>query len=225
MGASFITLAKNLLLDANSKGTISYQTSVINVLVNVMNHAKNAKKDLAAEQAITGQIEDVFLSEDFDANAFIAKARNEMITTKNADYGAWVGTAIAKIEKFNLEHKDEISANKKVDANSVETAIRTIKLWLADPNNPDNLKNMRDMGWQAGLYKSVAEFLQAVFSKDSTLGDSILLQDDIVAIFETVSGLKDSLVKDIANESKAALIATLKANGFTDLAARLEAIK
>jgi len=165
------------------------------------------------------------LDDKFDANAFIAKARNEMLTTKNADYGAWVGTAIAKIEKFNLEHKDEINANKKVDANSVEVAIRTIKKWLADPENPDNLKNMRDMGWQAGLYKSVAEFLQAVFSKDSTLGDSSLLQDDIVEIFKTVSGLKDSLVKTQAQNSLLGLLVTLKANGFTVLAARLEAIK
>ena len=145
-----------------------------------------------------------------------------MLTSKNADYGAWVGTAITRIEKFNLEHKDEIDATKKVDANSVETAVRTIKAWLADPNN---LKNMRNMNWQAGLYKSLAALLQAVYSKGSTLGDSILLQTDIVSIFETVSELKDSLVKNMANESKTALIATLKANGFTDLASRLEALK
>jgi flagellar motility protein MotE (MotC chaperone) len=228
MGASFITLAKNLLLDANSKGTISYQTSVINVLVNVMNHAKNAKKDLAVEQAIIESIEDVFLDEKFDANAFIDKARNEMRTTPNADYGAWVGTAVAKIEKFNLEHKDEIDASKQITTDKIELTVDMIKEWLLDPKK-DNLKNMREMAWQAGLYKALADLMGAL-ANDKELGGILKegdssLADDLVAIFETVSGLKDSLVKDIANESKAALIATLKANGFTDLAARLEAIK
>jgi hypothetical protein len=145
-----------------------------------------------------------------------------MRTTKNADYGAWIGTGIANIEKFNLEHKDEIDAKKQVTLDKIEVSIRSIKAWLADPNN---LKDMRIMSWQSGLYKALAELMGAL-AVDEELGAALqdsesLMADDLVDIFKTVSGLKDSLVKTQAQTNLQGLVTALNTNGFTALATRL----
>ncbi|MFA5100465.1 MAG: hypothetical protein WC547_06245 [Candidatus Omnitrophota bacterium] len=210
LGNTYINFTReSLLLDADNGGSVTLQTSAINLMTHVKATAEAKKFDTVAEKC-----KNVLLDKDFDAASYIAKARNEMKSTPNADHAAFVGQGLANIEKIHLAAKTE-----KIDAASIKATIADIKAWLADPNH---LKDMRIMQWQRALYEALAALVKEISQDDSGVVLDSAMQDDIFAIFATVPGLKDSLVKELATQDAAGMATTLRANGFNELASRIE---
>jgi len=200
----------SLLLSAEDGGSVTIQSSVINLLTRVMSAAENKKLDSLARKC-----KDVLLDEEFDVGGYIDKARTEMNTAKSADHAAFVARALANIEKINLQNN-----TGEVNAGDLKATIADIKAWLSDPNH---LKDMRNMHWQKMLYDALKALLKEVYKKGSDLGADKALQDDIVAIFATVPGLQDSLVKKLATQDARNLAAALRKNGYKELASRIDA--
>ncbi|HRZ14050.1 MAG TPA: tetratricopeptide repeat protein [Candidatus Omnitrophota bacterium] len=207
---AFITLARDsYLLGEEEGGSTSLQVSVVNVLTALMNTA-NAVKDTDYAKKCS----DVLLDKDFDVDDFIEKARELTKSTTNADWAAYICTALANLAKINLA-KD----TGKVTDTDVKNIVADIKAWLADPNH---LLDMRNMHWQKDLYEAVAALAKQVYEKDAALGKDSALADDLVAIFTTIAGLKDSLVQEFGTTAVEGLVKSLKENGYKDLAYRLE---
>ncbi|MFA5100759.1 MAG: tetratricopeptide repeat protein [Candidatus Omnitrophota bacterium] len=209
---AYISFAeKSLLLSADEGGCVTVQSSAINLLMHL--------KDAAKAKGLDGVVEkctDVLLNKDFDLEGFVDKARKEMNATTNADHAAFIARALANIETINLANN-----TGKVDAKMVKDTIADIKAWITVP---EHLKDMRNRGWQKKLYDALTALLKQVYTKGSDLGDDKAMQENIVAIFGTISGLKDSLVKKLATADMNSLIKHLKANGFKDLAYKIEMI-
>jgi len=209
---AYISFAeKSLLLSADEGGCVTVQSSAINLLMHL--------KDAATAKGLDGvvkQCTDALLNKDFDLEGFVDKARKEMNVTTNADYAAFVARALANIETVNLANN-----TGKVDAKMVRDTIADIKAWITVP---EHLKDMRNRGWQKKLYDALTALLKQVYKKGSSLGDDKAMQENIVAIFGTISGLKDSLVKKLATADMNSLIKHLKAEGFKDLAYKIEMI-
>ncbi|HOU35799.1 MAG TPA: tetratricopeptide repeat protein [Candidatus Omnitrophota bacterium] len=209
---AYISFAqKSLLLSADEGGCVTIQSSAINLLTHL--------KDVAKAKGLEGVVEkctNVLLDKDFDLEGFVDKARKEMNATANADHAAFVARALANIETINLANN-----TGKVDAKMVKETIADIKAWITVP---EHLKDMRHRDWQRRLYDALTALLKQAYKKGSTLGDDKAMQENIVAIFGTISGLKDSLVKKFATADMNSLIKHLKSEGFKDLAYKIEMI-
>jgi hypothetical protein len=209
LGNAYIGFAHDsLTLNTANGGSVGLQTSIINVLTNVLARAAAKNVDSLAQRC-----RNVLLDEGFNVADYIAKARTVMGSTKNADYGAWFAMGLANLAKINLQSK-----TAKIGATDIAAIIGDIKAWVTDKNH---LHDMRNMSRQASLYRALAGLLKEVYAAKSTLGTDQGVQDNIVAIFGTISGLKDTLVKKLANQGLQSLVTTLKANGFQALAQRL----
>jgi TolA-binding protein len=204
---AFIEMAKDsYLLSEEDGGSTSLQSSVINVLTGMKNTATANGNDALAKQC-----KDTLLNEDFDVSSFLEKAKEESGTTTNADYGAFLCSAMANLAKINLEND-----TGDVSISDVKDIISTIKTWVS---NSDNLLNMRIMSWQQDLYDAVADLAKELYQKDADIDDSV--GEDLAAIFKTAVGLKDSTVKEQGIEAAKETADALRENGFKDAANKI----
>ncbi|MFH0913016.1 MAG: hypothetical protein V1884_01870 [Candidatus Omnitrophota bacterium] len=204
----------SLLLSEAQGGSMDLQTTVINLLTSLRNISVNK-----GDNALGNRMKNALLDSGFDIDAYITAAKTVMATLVgiNADGGAWYAGALINLAQLHLAEGTE-----KIDAQTLKSILVSVKSWVT---NQKNMDDMRDMGMQSWLFQLLKDLAAQIYKKDSSLADDKEMEDAAVDIFSVVLGIKDPKVKELAIKAISVdLVTYLKDNNRQDLAIRIEDI-